>query len=64
MGAPALWSELDGFLGEFLVSLHDLLQVVMLAFSKLACERLILEEPLTDLVNVVCSFRSLEHLSW
>jgi hypothetical protein len=64
MGAPALWSELGGFLGEFLVSLHDLLQVVMLAFSKLACERLILEEPLTDLVNVVCSFRSLEHLSW
>lgn len=64
MEAPALWERWNVNLGEFLVSLHDLLQVVMLAFSKLACERLVLREPLEDLTNVVCSFRPLEHLLW
>jgi hypothetical protein len=40
--------------GDFLSTLLDLLQIVMLAFSKLACERLVEVGPLIDLINVVC----------
>lgn len=52
-------------IGEgFLESLHGLLMALITTFSKWLCECSILWEPLTDLVNVVCSCKSLESTLW